>query len=121
MKNWNLKKDKVFDLTGIWSALKITGVEELDTSNLPKVQVNLHAERIMGYNTCNNFITKINSVNKTRIDIGKIVTQKKYCDDHVVPLAFNNALDATSKYRFKKGVLFFYDEKGKELVSFTKS
>lgn len=115
------KKDPVFELNGIWSALKITGVESLDTVDLPRIQVNLHAERIMGYNTCNNFIAQIISVDKSGIDIGKIVTQKKYCDDHIVPLAFNNTLDATSAYKLEEAVLYFYDEDGTELVRFSKS
>ena len=115
------QRDKVFDLYGVWVASELKGAPDMDTTDLPRIQIDIPGKRVMGSNSCNNFISKIQRLDKKRIKLGMMATSKKYCDDPVTPLTFSNALDSTRKYKIVDDVLTFFNKEGEELIKFSKS
>lgn len=117
--------DPKFRIHDIWALEAIDGktVErpnENDRMQIPSIEINLTDMRIMGTDGCNNFHGSIKNIEADELKFGPLAATMKMCPDMEIPGKFNATLNKVGKFRIENLKLYFFDEKGTELLRFKK-
>jgi heat shock protein HslJ len=117
--------DPKFRIHDIWALEAIDGktVErpnDNDRMQIPSIEINLTEMRIMGTDGCNNFHGSIKSIEEDELKLGPIAATMKMCYNMEIPNKFNVAINKVSAYKIENLKLYFFDEKGRELLRFKK-
>lgn len=117
--------DPKFRIHDIWALEAIDGktVErpnDNDRMQIPSIEINLTEMRIMGTDGCNNFHGSIKSIEEDELKLGPIAATMKMCYNMEIPNKFNVAINKVGTYKIENLKLYFFDEKGTELLRFKK-
>jgi heat shock protein HslJ len=117
--------DPKFRIHDIWALEAIDGKtlerpNENDRMQIPSIEINLTEMRIMGTDGCNNFNGSIKNIEEDELNFGPIAATMKMCYNMEIPNKFNVAINKVGTYKIKNLKLYFFDEKGTELLRFKK-
>ncbi len=107
-------------LHDIWVVESINGQVLKRGMKRPRFEMNLTTMKFMGNDTCNEFFGTIKKATARQIAFGDVAGTKKRCPEMEIPNQFREAFDQTMTYELKELKLYFFDEKGKEILAFQK-
>ncbi|MGY5353781.1 META domain-containing protein [Wenyingzhuangia sp. IMCC45467] len=107
-------------LHDIWMATRINGTPINRMVSVPRLEINLSTQRIMGNDGCNDFSADINTVTQTKLGFSTIVSTKKMCIRPGVEAEFIQAMNTIKGYKLDGLNLILTDINGKEVLSFLK-
>ncbi len=119
------KPDPKFRIHDIWALEAINGEtvqkpDENDRMQTPSIEINLTEMKIMGSDGCNNFFGPVKNIEDNELTFGPLGSTMKMCFNMEIPNKFNAAINKVSKYKIENLKLYFFDEKGSELLRFKK-
>ena len=97
--------------------------EELSLANdMPTPQLEIHVadKRVVGFDGCNNFQGSIVSVDDSSLELGPLMSTRKFCQDMPISDTFNQKLVLVKSYKRDGLVLSLLDEQGTTLMKFKK-
>jgi heat shock protein HslJ len=117
--------DPKFRIHDIWALEAIDGQivekpDENDRMQIPSIEVNITEMRIMGTDGCNNFFGPVKNIDEDELKFGPLGSTMKMCFNMDIPNKFNVAINKVSSYKIETLKLYFFDEKGSELLRFKK-
>ncbi|WP_181040033.1 DUF4377 domain-containing protein [Aureitalea marina] len=115
--------DPVMELNDIWKLTELNGnpvVDDQRTGELPTLEINTRTLTVIGYDGCNNFRGKIESLSMNKLLFGPLATTRKMCPDMTIPAELGPTLASVSMY-IKDGVeLQLFDSTNKLVCRFKK-
>lgn len=112
--------DKRLEINDIWVPTAINRISIVKNTGLPTLEIHVSKMQILGTDGCNNFNGSINELTTTKISFGPIASTKKMCLDMETANSFNSFLGKTTHYKKNGTKLYFFDEKGNEIIAFKK-
>ena len=114
--------DPILSLNDIWVVTEIEGAEvkNINSGELPYLEINTRTMGIMGSDGCNNYRGKIEVLSENKISFGPIMGTKKFCPNMTLSDNYNKALSVVKCFKKEGLELFFYDEKDIQLLKFKK-
>lgn len=108
------------DLSGVWKNIKINGDSLSEVKENPSITFDLNKMMVAGKDACNNFNTSIETLSNSDLVFGDIASTKMMCPDMETPKVFLDALSKVVNYRVKGSELVMLDEKGTEILHFSR-
>lgn len=111
------KKDKRVRMQDYWTLDKIKHGKLEKTTELSYLFFDLNKKTFSGSNGCNNFFGNIKNIGLNAIELERIFTTVRGCDDNVNQ--FNSVFNSITAYEIKNHHLNFLDASKNKVISFT--
>jgi len=118
-------RDERFAIHDIWALEAIEGVlipkpVENEKFQTPVLEINVTEMKVMGSDGCNRIAGAINLLDGEKLEFGTMAATRMMCNNMEIADKFNAALAKVKKYKIEELKLFFFDEKGAEVLLFRK-
>lgn len=112
--------DRKLRINDIWVASKIGDIQIQQLEMQPRIEISVKDMSLQGTDGCNSIRASLKTLTETDVTFGAAMGTRKLCPNMEIPNAFNVALQSVNSYEIKENKLYFFDNKGKELLQFFK-
>lgn len=107
-------------IQGKWVLAKINDTPAPMQEQTPTINIDLPKNTVFGTGPCNRFSGKIKNINEKSILLHPLAPTRKACPTAHIEPAYFKALESVKTYSIKEGVLLFFDDSEKSILSFTR-
>ncbi|MAY83299.1 MAG: heat-shock protein HslJ [Flavobacteriales bacterium] len=108
-------------LHDIWVLSRLNGNPVSRKEPLPRLEINLTKNMIMGDDGCNTYRGPISTVNDSALVFGVLAVTEKACMKQTIAQSYYEAMSEVSSYQFEERLLILVDEEGNEVLAFLKT
>lgn len=109
-------------LHDLWVLEEMGGVAlDVEEELRPGMEINLHENRVMGFDGCNNFTGPIASVGQKELVFGVLAGTRKMCPEMSLSDRFNTLMPQVQNYELEEGQLVLMSDDNQPLFSFQKT
>jgi heat shock protein HslJ len=121
IKEIEQRPDKRFLLEGKWQLNEVAKELVIQDIEIPTLELDLYQMTLSGASGCNNYSTDLRKITEDQIFWDTIEKSTKTCTTKNIESTYRNALLKVKTYEVQSSSLFFYDERGEQLLSFLKT
>lgn len=108
------------EINGDWLLIALSTVSVKSIHKEVVLSIDSDKKSISGSDSCNRIMGRIEKIYKNEIKFGFLGSTRMMCRDMSLADAFHSGLSNTRSFKMEKGILYFYDLSGKEILSFKK-